>query len=249
MPLNYQNINKEDQDSYYYSGFSEIELLKNELHYNYLNILSNININNLKINFIWKQVYNNSLDLIPKAYEYDDIFLDYLFSQNIPEILINKTGYSDLILGDLSIRKVFPGSVYMGWHRDTYCYGSNNFVGRTPPLQKIIFYPSLGNDSTLQLELLSGSHLRVNNSKLIDRFSPIIHKSKVNKIYSNDDKFILFNSSIFHNVPESKDKLGALRVFYNFCHISQLSLFKGRESLHSNYINRLNNFNKLKGFL
>ena len=116
-------------------------------------------------------------------------------------------------------------------------YKLEKSVGRMPPLQKLIFYPSLDMESCLQLEYLCGSNNRIFSNKIIDKLQTKIFKK--NRYFSSNNNAFLFDSSILHNVPLNTDESGSMRIIFNFCHISQLKLFKGREELHSQYLKRI----------
>lgn len=230
--------NPKQTEDYYYNGYVHQEFENKPAIAKFVSFLTGLrDEKNLKDGFTWHEEYKDTVDLKPNPYTYDPQILDFVFEQNIPQVIEKQTGYTDLVLGDIAIRKVFPGSVYMGWHRDTYRYTNSKGVGRTPPLQKLIFYPNLDSASKLQLEVLSGSHIRFFRSKILDKLQ--IFLSRKDKIFSSNTKYLLFNSALYHSVPESQDPKGALRVFLIFCHVNQLDLFKGREGLHKAYLDRL----------
>ncbi len=228
--------NTKEMSDYYHNGFYYGQFQETKSLENMISFLKETHSSPLKPDFKWESEYKDTFDLKPNAYSYNKILLDFIFEQKIPQMLISQTGFSDLVLGDINIRKVFPGSVYMGWHRDTYKYNHEIAVGRTPPLQKIIFYPNLDAKRSLQLKVLPGSHHHVFKSKLIDKLQILFSGSK--NIFSSNNNFLLFDSALFHAVPELTEKSGSIRVFFNFCHSAQLSLFKGREDLHREYLER-----------
>jgi hypothetical protein len=48
----------------------------------------------------------------------------------------------------------------MPWHRDTY-FIDDRIVGNVPPAHKIIFYPTVENESNPKLEILKGRFLKM----------------------------------------------------------------------------------------
>ena len=68
--------------------------------------------------------------------------------------------------GDIVVRKTFSKKSYMPWHRDTYFY-KKKAVGRTPPLIKLIYYPSFDSEKRIQLKIKRGSHLFFLKNKFI----------------------------------------------------------------------------------
>ncbi len=186
-----------------------------------------------KEGFHWEQKYPYTEDLRPNAHEYNDIFLDFLFAQNIPTLLRQVTGY-DLYLGDIALRRFFPGISYMSWHRDTHYYTGQETIGRMPPIMKIIFYAALGEKPTVQLRVIPGSHRRMFRNRYLDRLQTILLRRT--PIYSSDTSFFLFDSMLYHSVPSNPfQKKPAIRLFYNFCQESQLQHFPGLERLHEAY--------------
>ncbi|PIT98261.1 MAG: hypothetical protein COT71_01815 [Candidatus Andersenbacteria bacterium CG10_big_fil_rev_8_21_14_0_10_54_11] len=190
-----------------------------------------------KDGFMWEEKYKHTEDLKPNAYDYDSIFVDFLFAQGLPQYLNRVTGFN-LMLGDVALRRFFPGLSYMGWHRDTHFYTGQKSAGRMPPIFKIIFYAALGEEPSAQLKVISGSHNRMFRTKLLDRAQTILARKA--SIKSSDADYFFFNSMIFHSVPSNITmKKPAIRLFYNFCQLSQLQHFPGHESLHKTYQQKL----------
>ena len=92
--------------------------------------------------FFWESKYQNTLDLRPNIFEYDNVFLDILFENNIPQMMKEFLS-PDITLHHISLRKSLKGPSYMPWHRDSY-FIDDELVGNLPPAHKIIFYPSFG---------------------------------------------------------------------------------------------------------
>ena len=205
-----------------------------------LRVVKEVNTNP-KTGFAWEKKYERSEDLSPPVYAYDDIFVNFLFTQNIPQFLRDVTGF-DLALGDIALRRHEPGQSYMAWHRDTHFYSGQKSAGRMPPIYKIIVYFALGEQPSPQLQVVPGSHLRFFQNQYLDYAQAFMAKKVT--ISSSDSAYFFFNSMLFHNVPNNRTDKPSLRLFYNFCQPSQLKHFPGREDLHQTYLQKKSAFAK-----
>lgn len=222
----------------FYQGYLYKNFEPTELFNEFTNILKNLFYEqNMKSGFAWKEKYEKTFDISPNTFTYDEIFTNFLFDQKIPE-LIKKCFGTDLYLGDMTYRKsLLAKGSYMGWHRDTYNFNNEKYVGRTPPLIKLIYYPNFDRPSTFQVQLCKGSHKRYFNSKYIDRLQTILTKPV--KLFSNNKSFLLFDTFLYHGAAAQRDGAGGARLIYNFCTEDQLVQFPGREDLHQAYKDKL----------
>lgn len=231
------SVDSVSQD-FFYDGFLYKNFEEGPVFKKFYNKLKDLYYNeNPEGSFTWNEKYKNTFDLAPVTYSYDDSIIDMLFEQKIPQLIKMAIG-EELFLGDVTFRKTYPirGS-YMGWHRDTYQFGSRPAVGRTPPLIKLIYYPRFEEEETLQLEVCKGSHHRFFHSKILDRLQTVLKPST--KIKSSNESFLLFNTFMYHSAAAQKIEKGGARIIFNFCTKAQLSQFEGREELHSTYMKRL----------
>ena len=220
---------------FFKKGYQHFPLLQNEVTNNLIDSIKKLEKVELENPYSWKEKYSNAFDIYPNTYSYLPHFIDFLFSQEIPQ-KIRTLLSEDLYLGDLTLRKVNAGQQYASWHRDTNVYGSNS-KGRMPVLHKLIFYPQLDHKPTPQLKVIPGSHRRMFTSKLLDKIQstvlPSIH------LNSSNNHALFFNTALFHAAEPVKTEFPAFRLIYCFCHKYQLSQFAGREALHEIYQERL----------
>lgn len=229
-----------ESQTLFFDGFLKGEFQRTELYESYMQLLKELYYKKSLIeNFEWYEKYPNTYDLFPNTFSYDDLFLDILFEQKIPQLLRKCIG-ENLYLGDMTLRRSYPGKdSYMGWHRDTYKYGNAAQVGRTPPLTKIIFYPNFEEKSEVQIKVVKGSHRRIFKNKIVDRLQTL--GKQITSVNSSNDSFLLFDSSILHSAMNPSLNDGCFRVIYNFCYKDQLTLFKSktREDLQEAYIEKM----------
>ena len=194
--------------------------------------------------FFWDQKYPNTQDFRPTVFEYDDVFVDILFKNNIPEI-INQATQKQLFLTHIQLRRVFPGPSYMNWHRDTY-YQNRDISGTSPPGYKIIFFPEENEERAVTcIRAVKGSHNCQNISQsesdmIMPGFSSfdqqILRSGTFENISleSSYDKFMFFDTSILHAAEPSSNNSGQLRLIYVFVPEEQfIEKFSGK-SHHSN---------------
>ena len=219
------------QTGYLYKTF------KHEASLNKLNqICHELNNKKIRQGFSFEEKYPRSSDLRPNVYQYDDIFLDILFENEIPTLFQNIIS-QDLHLSHIQLRISYPGVSYMNWHRDTHWYYGKELVGLIPPSYKIIFYPTIENGPLPMLKVLPGSHNRIFRSELVDLLQGRLLKSET--IYSSPNQFLFFNTSILHSVNPEQNQSGSVRLIYTFCRSFQLDYFPGKEELHQIYQSKL----------
>ena len=89
---------------------------------------------------------------------------------------------------------------------------------------KIIFYPTVENESNPKLEILKGSHLYLCQKQQSSHFifpgfsafdREISQFCDVASYSSSSDEFLVFNTSVAHNVVPDKD-VPSVRVIYSF---------------------------------
>lgn len=230
------NLEKLDEaGSYYSDGLVLLPVIKQSKLIEVLNTLMD---EPPRENYFWEKSMN-SYALRPQAYDYGDCILDFLFDNELPE-KIKKYTERDLILSHIQITKTDPGRSYQDWHRDTYQYSSNSWIGNTPPAHKIIFYPEFKQPEP-RLKFVRGSHrFMLNNSS----FDESVIKSFDNEIVmSCNNQVLLFETSLLHAViPDSYD-YGSIRIIYNFItetqYVRSYSSKDHHKKLHDLYLERL----------
>ncbi len=221
---------------FYFNGYSIGTFKKNAVLSRIDECLKNIHNKNLKPGFAFKQKYHYSEDLRPNVYEYDDVFLDILFDNDIPKIIKSSLGYN-LCLGHIQLRVAYPfeeapEASYMEWHRDTHFY-NNKLSGNTPPIYKLIYYPELNNIQETPLMLAPTTHLSILKDKQRDYEQ--INEVKIKKVKTGS--YIFLNTALFHSTLPSH-KNGTIRVIYNFCLPQQLTNYRENTKLHKKYLER-----------
>lgn len=225
-----------DKTRYHLDGFGIGTFADNPDRTKLLTLIRDIHAGNVKAGFDLQQKYKMSSDLKPNVHTYDPVFVDILFSNNIPNILKDVTG-KDLYLAHVQLRISYPeGGSYMSWHRDTHVYGGK-VVGNIPPVHKIIFYPTVDGVSDARLKVAPGSHRFVFGNKIIDFISALLGKKKT--IFASDSEYLLFNTELFHHVVPEHNAKGSFRLIYSFCEKDQLANYAGQEDLFEMYKSRL----------
>ena len=161
--------------------------------------------------------------------KYDDVFMNILFDNNIHK-MINKATGVNLYLAHIQLRIAYPSSKggYIKWHRDTHFYNNHAITGNIPPVYKLIYYPTLGEQETRQLGIINGSHNFIFNSKLMDMLYARIAKPTI--ISSDSDSFVFFNTSMLHKAINPVLDGGSVRLIYSFAREEQLSKYDGELS-------------------
>lgn len=227
--------NPDPLQQYYLRGYAQPAFADDTSHQRLMEVLRDLRKGRLKDGFQWKEKYSGTSDLRPDVLNYDSIFLDMLFANDIPALMRRVIGY-DLVLGHIQLRKVEPGTSYMDWHRDTHFYGGK-LAGNLPPVHKIIFYPSFEESSTPTLLVCPGSHRRMFSSKLRDILQIRQYGSQVVK--TSNTQFLLFDTSLLHAVIPHTHARGAFRLMYSFYHRFQLKQYEQFRPVYEAYERRL----------
>ena len=221
------------QEELYFNGCVFGSFKRGKVLDSFHSTLKDIGESRVKNGYTLEQKYSFSKDLRPRAYDYDPSILDILFDSKIPEFIRSSLGY-DLYLAHVQIRTTYPfpdnqkNRSYMEWHRDTHWY-DGEIHGNAPPIYKIIYYPELNGVQEQTLMVSPGSHLRIMSNLKHDYEQ--LRANKVITIGTSLDKFLFFNTSMFHStLPAHKN--GTLRVIYNFCLKTQLEKYKEQKDLH-----------------
>lgn len=221
--------------NYHLKGFYLGEFKKNKDLESVLSVIHQIHKGSIKEGFELVEKYKYSKDLRPDVYNYDDAFVDILFSNDIPKLLKEVVG-RNLYLAHIQLRISYKGeSSYMSWHRDTHVYGGK-VVGNIPPVHKIIFYPNVDGNEDDKIKIIPGSHRKVFTNRFIDYLQVFLSKRKTVK--SSDSKFMLFNTELFHHVVPEVEEKGSFRLIYSFAEKEQLGNYD-QTSMISGYQERL----------
>lgn len=167
--------------------------------------------------------YPYSYDLRDNPFEYDPSFIDILFENDVDIFLRDIVG-TTACLSHIQIINAYPypdrTSSYQMWHRDSYQYVGENFVGNCPPVTKLIFYPTFGQESESVLSFVPGS----SHTVLPDRYSDLSQATsdRVSTIHNSDEQFLIFNTTMLHSTMPVREK--NLRIIYNF--IPEIHLYK-----------------------
>tara|TARA_B100001093_G_scaffold107089_1_gene99392 strand:- start:1861 stop:2541 length:681 start_codon:yes stop_codon:yes gene_type:complete len=218
--------NNLDQNEFYFEGFKTFKVSKLTDQIN--SFLFNCNSIDIKSHDDWIERYEKTFDLKLEKILANSIFINFILENKIFEKLEELTGFQYHI-GDIVVRKTFSKKSYMPWHRDTYFY-KKNAVGRTPPLIKLIYYPSFDSEKRIQLKIKRGSHLFFLKNKFIDKLINLI--KPVKNIFASNNQVLLFNSALYHSVMPPSEK-GEFRVIFNFCSVNQLNQFKNSKKISS----------------
>jgi len=235
--MNIDNLS--EIQKYYVNGFLVREFLENKTLKSLRDLLVHLNSNNeIDSGFSWDSKYSNTFDLRHSAHEYSSLFMDILFENNIPELLVSLIG-SEYTLSHIQVRKSKKGPSYMPWHRDAY-FINGDLVGNIPPAHKIIFYPKILKEEP-RLEIIKGSNLCMYQKSISDQFilpgcsqfDAEIMKIMDKKSYSSSDsQFLLFNTSALHNVLPDSDDNGSIRVIYSFVTKDQYAEKYSSKNIH-----------------
>jgi len=240
----------DDSAKYFIDGFLQNSFSQGATLDKLLSTIRQVRDGQLKSGFELEEKYKYSADLRPNTFEYDDVFLDILFENNIPQVIAGVTGRR-LTLAHVQLRGAYPGPSYMDWHRDTYFYKSKRHplrkiwqgfnksltksfsttvgkpVGLVPPPHKIIFYPHLDGAQRPALRVIPGSHRRMFSDQTIDTLQTRYMKPAI--INTSNDKYLIFDISLLHGAIPDPEPRGVFRVMYSFCLDSQLDAY-GEES-------------------
>jgi hypothetical protein len=196
--------------------------------------------NSPKEGYFWETKYPGTEDFRPDVFSYDECFIDILFENSIDKLIYDATK-SRLCLAHIQLRKAFPGSSYMNWHRDTH-FKEGAVISCSPPAYKIIMFPN--DDSDICNFMLKGSHIcHLVGQKASDFLSPgfssfdkqILESGMFEKetFKSSLSKFAFFNTSILHAAAESKKNEGSIRLIYVFVDREQFDSKYSHKKEHS----------------
>ena len=197
-------------NNYYLGSFNT----SGSVYTNYMNSLKEIYDSDLRDGFYFQEKYPHSLDLRKDAFSYDDSFIDILLENNVNDIISQLT-CMNLSLSHIQVRKCFPypdgRSSSQEWHRDSYCY-DNSVVGFFPPPVKLIFYPVFDDTPEEVLGFVPRTSQSMKYNRSLD-YAQIVPDS-IKKIKNSNDRFFIFNVSMFHSTLPVREK--NVRIIYNF---------------------------------
>lgn len=239
MSRRLSNIDSSTLDNpskYYADGFV---LLDVKHHSKLISILNNfLTSSEIKENYYW-DTSMNSHSLRPDVFSYDDCFLNFLFDNDLPQKL-EEHSCKRLTLSHIQVVKTDPGRSYQDWHRDTYQFGTNSWVGNTPPANKIIFYPTL-KDPEPRLKIIKSSHRCAMNDPSIE--AQLINGFENEILCSNNDQILMFDTSLLHAVIPDANPIGSIRLIYNFItehqYMKKYSSKDHHKNLHDLYEQRM----------
>ena len=229
-----------DLENFYFNGYAIGQFKQDKTLDHFNNMLRQIFNGNIKESYSLKSKYPFSKDLRPQVYDYDSSILDILFENDIPGLIKNALGY-DLCLAHIQLRIADPfpegqkQRSYMEWHRDTHFY-NNKLSGNAPPIFKLIYYPELNEEEETPLMVAPGTHLRIFTDREQDYHQ--LHASRIKSVKTSMDKFLFFNTSLFHSTAPAHNN-STLRIIYSFCLHSQLSKYTEQTKLHDLYKKKL----------
>ena len=188
--------------------------------------------------FCWKSKYPGTEDFKESAFDYSSSFIDILFENNIPNLINEAVNDRRVTLSHVQLRRSYPGNSYMDWHRDNYLDNGKK-IGPFPPSVKIIFYP-INEQEEDCLKVIPGSHIRFFKDRKQD--SEINSKFPSEVIQSNNDKMLLFDTSLWHGAVNGKNEKGSIRVIYSFTNKNQYLENFSQQGIHK----RVNNYYEQK---
>jgi hypothetical protein len=119
-----------------------------------------------------------------------------------------------LTLSHIQIVKTDPGRSYQDWHRDTYQPGNSPWIGNTPPAHKIIFYPTNTSGPEPRLKFVRASHRCAANNPAFD--DNLIRTFENEVLDSDNNRILMFDTSMLHGVIPDVSETGSIRIIYNF---------------------------------
>lgn len=198
-----------DPARYFNDGFVLLEIKNSNRLVNLLNEF--LTTSSLKENYFW-ETNLNSHHLRPDAFSYDESILDFIFDNEIQKKLEKHT-CKRLTLTHIQIVKTSPGRSYQDWHRDSYQYGNDDWKGNVPPVHKIIFYPVYEKPEPRLKFIRSSNRCCLNNQSFDNN---IISNFENEILYSDNNKVLMFDTSILHGVIPDVNPIGSIRIIYNF---------------------------------
>jgi len=199
---------------FYKNGIVDIDFQSEKINQVLFDILNN----KIKENFSLVSKYNKTFDLRPNVFEYDKIFLDAL-KENMIKEKIKSITQRDLTLQHIQVRVVEDEKSYMDWHRDTY-YTAQGITGKEPHGVKMIYYPKFSENQKERLLYLLGSNRILFPVNSFD--NQLFNILKIKKVYSNNNKAILFDVNGLHSVVPEKENQKSIRLIYSFLNRQQI---------------------------
>lgn len=192
-------------------------------------------VGKIRDGFSWEQKMPNVFHLRPNVYDYSDVFLQFLWRNQINEKLTQLTG-KRLHLCHAQVVVQTPGPPHQDWHRDAYQYASDPIVGAFPAAVKVNFYPRFDKPEP-RLKFVRGSHRCMANDARFDAM--LIGKYENEVLESSNDRALIFDSSMLHAVVPDQDPKGSIRVMYSFAmeheYKKRFASKPGHRQLHDRY--------------
>lgn len=207
------------QERFYANGFDLLDVSNSDRPFTdrLVNVLGELrdtctNGKSLRDGFSWEQKMPNVFHLRSNVQDYSDIFLHFLWRHDIDHKLQELTGRK-MHLCHAQVVVQTPGPPHQGWHRDSYQYGSDPFVGAFPAAVKVNFYPRFDKQEP-RLKYVRGSHRCQANDGRFDTM--LINKYENEVLESSNDRALIFDSSMLHTVVPDEDSRGSIRLMYSF---------------------------------
>lgn len=220
---------QEDINKFYIDGFFKINLEEGQAKQKFDEMLLKIDGKHLSLNKNFKSSYSDTYDLIKKINSENKIIKEFVIEQKIIDKIESLTGHHYL-LADMILRKTYSKkNSYMSMHRDSYFDANGQQIGRFPPLIKVIYYPQITKEDSIEKRMLlkPGSHHKVWKNYYVDKFLSILTSNAT--INNNKHSAIMFNTTIYHHACETISTNGAFRLILNFCVPSQINNFKANK--------------------
>lgn len=206
------------QEKFYTNGF---ELVKLDSGYQSTNdrmsslleeMLDGCAEKRLHPGFSWEQTASNVFHLRPNVKDYDSVFLDFLWDNQLHHTVEELTGRR-MHLCHAQVVVQTPGPPHQDWHRDSYQYADAQFVGASPAAVKVNFYPRFDKIEP-RLKFIRGSHRCQVNDARFDAM--LLGKYEHEILMSDNSQVLLFDSSMLHAVVPDQHTKGSIRVMYSF---------------------------------
>jgi hypothetical protein len=230
--------NETAQARYYLDGYTRLQFdMTKPASQRLGQVMNEILLQGLRSSaFSWEEQEQKSLTLRPAVYEYDPVFLDVLFENDIPARLLNITA-RNLTLFHVQVVRSQPGPEYVSWHRDTQFYDGEKVSGNIPPAHKIIFYPRLpGGTAEPRLHVLPGSNRVMFPVRELDY--GLLQAFPTDTISASNEEALLFDTSLFHSVIADTLPIGSIRLIYSFASPEQAAAGYLHKPIHAN-LNRI----------
>jgi len=213
-----------DQTSFWKNGYKIINILEGQSKISLLENLKKIYAEKNKLNFIVKEKFKKEKQLdLRENDNFTNFCVEFLKSDNLIGYL-NYISCNDLVLTGIKIRinSYYSNKTgFWGEHRDTSLF-KGNIKGPVPSMINLAYYPNFGKkDHKIdQLKIWEGSHKKMFNGKL-NIFSKLTCKKNI--IQSDDNKLVLFDTSLIHSIAKVKNEEGSLRLIYSFKNKNQVN--------------------------